>query len=158
MDERTADPRETLVACRQHLVRALALLDKFEAQTATGDLVDRVADAAFGAREAVLHARRMLDLVDPQTRVMTAFYELYEAAGWNHPSEVLERPRPSYHLLLRMCEIYVGNARGAERRRLEAMRDKLARAVRIIDDAREQRRKRRQRQAGKPGQRRGTKR
>ena len=91
-----------------------------------------------------------VDFLDPETRIMTAFYELQETADWYHPTEVLDRPRPSCSLLLAICEIYLGTARGAERERLESVRSKLARAVRFAEAAREQRRKDRERGAGKP--------
>lgn len=65
--------------------------------------------------------------------------------AWQHPTQVLDRPRPDFELLLTWCQSRRRQRRGSELERLAAIEAKLERAVRIEAIAR----RRRQRMQGK---------
>lgn len=101
----------------------------------------------------VLHAEIQLDLLLAE-----------DPAAWSHPVQVLERPRAPYDALLKACEQRLTEplAEESTTERLDSVRQKLARAVRIATTAkrrrnqkalqqqREERRRQRLRAQGEP--------
>jgi len=67
--------------------------------------------------------------------------QLIEAEGWSHPVQVLERPRSDFRALLAACRQRLREARGGEHNRLSEVRQRLERAVRIAESARDRRRR-----------------
>ncbi len=61
---------------------------------------------------------------------------------WTHPSHVLEKPIPDAAELLGACRLRMEEAGDDESERLAGVEEKLERAVRIEDKARERRKKR----------------
>jgi hypothetical protein len=107
--------------------------------------------------------RRALDLL-PLSRELIEVSDHGEAAlleicvdrlllssSWEHPTQVLERPRPDFTKLLGACEARLKRSRKPERAAIEAMTAKVERAVRIQKSAAERRqRMQRGRQRRKP--------
>jgi hypothetical protein len=65
---------------------------------------------------------------------------------WQHPSQVLERPRPEYRELVPVCEKRQDEAGDDERGRVDEVTRKVAKAARISEEARRNRERRRGRQ------------
>jgi hypothetical protein len=66
--------------------------------------------------------------------------ELLDATfEWQHPSQVLERPRPEYRDLVPVCETRHREATGSERGHVHAVMQKVATAARIAEEARRNR-------------------
>ena len=80
----------------------------------------------------------------PAVRVEIQIDRLLELdpAQWTHPSQALVRPIAGASELLEACRLRMESAGEEELGRLEAVEEKLARAVRIEDKARERREKR----------------
>ena len=65
--------------------------------------------------------------------------QLLEHSNWEHPTEVLDRPRPDLGKLLAACQTRLKRSRGKKRAQVEAMVAKVERAVRIAEIARKRR-------------------
>jgi len=80
----------------------------------------------------------------PAVRIETQLNRLLELdpALWTHPSHVLERPHSDVAELLGASRIRMESAGEEEKARLVGVEEKLERAVRIEDRARERRAKR----------------
>ncbi|MEE8526499.1 MAG: hypothetical protein V3T72_21400 [Thermoanaerobaculia bacterium] len=59
--------------------------------------------------------------------------------NWEHPTQVLERPRPDFEKLLAACAVRRKSAGGAEGDHLARVEAKVERAVRIAESARQRR-------------------
>jgi hypothetical protein len=59
--------------------------------------------------------------------------------AWEHPTQVLERPRPDFGKMLASCGIRRQSAGGAEADHLAKVEAKLERAVKIAESARQRR-------------------
>ena len=59
--------------------------------------------------------------------------------SWEHPTQILERPRPNFEQLLEACVARRKAARGARLQLLERVEAKVARAARIAASARSRR-------------------
>ena len=66
---------------------------------------------------------------------------LVDAKGehWQHPTQILDRPRANFESLLRACIERRQRARGKKRRHLMEVEEKLERATRIAESARRRR-------------------
>lgn len=73
-----------------------------------------------------------------------------DVEAWEHPSQILEWPRPDFARLLASCVERRKRARGARREHVSRVEAKLERAVRIADSA-ERRLARRRRRRKKTG-------
>jgi len=77
--------------------------------------------------------------------------QLLQSPDWEHPTQVLERPRPDFKKLLETCEARLERSGEQGRAEAEAMTAKVERAVRIEASADERRqRMRRGRRRRKP--------
>lgn len=135
-------------ACRHSLLYAGRLLD-FLAFNVPGlvPTVDRVQLALDDIFDELLALPASFPESLGRDRAWTradlerAVDQLVDATGWEHPSQVLERPRPGYRTLLALCEVRLEDPEAPGRSRLAEVCDKLARTVRIADEAKERRRK-----------------
>ncbi len=84
-----------------------------------------VAAADLGAEAAIEHALDLLVAAD--------------VSRWRHPAQVLRSPRPDFRRLLAGCEARLEEAGGETRERLEGVREKLERAAKIEEKARQRR-------------------
>ncbi|MEE8524160.1 MAG: hypothetical protein V3T72_09540 [Thermoanaerobaculia bacterium] len=84
-----------------------------------------------------------------------ALDELLRHEDWQHPTQVLDRPRPEPKALLALCEARLEGAEEPERTRLQDTRHKLERAARIDAEARHNRERlrRREQRLGSGGRR-----
>ena len=64
-----------------------------------------------------------------------------DPASWRWPTQILRRPCPQFRWLLDSCVDRLKSASGASRRRLQGVREKLERAVRIEESARRRRKR-----------------
>ena len=71
--------------------------------------------------------------------------KLLQSSDWQHPTQVLERPRPDFEKLLAACRARRKRLRGRRRVEIEAMIEKVERAVRIEAAARQRRQRQRRR-------------
>ena len=130
--------RETLEAARaglQEIQRLLRLAER------------SLLEAHPGAAQDMIQAQG--DISQAVRRMSTVLLELHldrliSLDGWEHPSQVLERPRPDLEALLAACEDRIRKRpryRGPteENHRLERVRSKLERAQRIANSARQRR-------------------
>jgi hypothetical protein len=141
LDHATRDVWDT---CRHSLVFAGRLLDFLAFNVP--EIVPAI-DRAQLALDTVFDALHALPESFPdslsQDRAWTrsdlerALDQLVESAGWEHPSQALERPRPDYRTLLALCEVRLEDPEVPGRDRVVDVRDKLERSVRIADEARE---------------------
>ncbi len=69
---------------------------------------------------------------------------LLEHSNWEHPTQVLEQPRPDFGKLLKICQARLRRSRGDNRGQVAAVTAKVERAARIADSARERRRRMRE--------------
>ena len=113
------------------------------------DLLSQRESATGAARIGEMLDTIRCRLVDefPALAAEKALEVLVEADGWEHPAPVIGRASCDWVLLLRVCEERLAEASGGERARLEEVRRKLVRALRIDEGAREQRRKLREKKA-----------
>jgi hypothetical protein len=145
LDHVTRDVWDT---CRQSLIFA-------------GRLLDFLAFNVPGAVAAVDRAQLALDAVFDEIHALPASFPdslgrerawtraaldraldlLVEAAEWEHPSQVLDRPHPGFRILLAVCKERLEDSEATGRDRLAEIRGKLERAVRIADEAKERREK-----------------
>ncbi|MEE8524056.1 MAG: hypothetical protein V3T72_09000 [Thermoanaerobaculia bacterium] len=145
LDHVTRDVWDT---CRHSLVFAGRLLD-FLAFNVPGispalDRVQLALDAVFDELHSLPESfpeslRR--DRAWTRADLERALDQLVDTAGWEHPSQALDRPRPGYRTLLALCEARLEDPEAPGRDRLVEVRDKLARSVRIADEAKERRQK-----------------
>jgi len=143
LDQVTKDVWET---CRQSLLFAGRLLD-FLAFNVPG--IGAAVDRAQLALDAVFDEIQNLPQSFPDNlereRAWTrgaldrALDQLVEFAEWEHPSQVFDRPHPGFRILLVLCKERLADSEAPGRDRLAEVRDKLERAVRIADEARERR-------------------
>ncbi len=103
-------------------------------------LVDRHGQVLAGLLARLLEASGK----SPAVRIQIQIDRLLEVdpSLWTHPSHVLDRPFADAAELLEACRVRMEEAGDEERGRLVGVEEKLARAVRIEDKARERRRKR----------------
>jgi hypothetical protein len=140
--------RDVWDGCRQSLLFAGRLLD-FLAFNVPG--IGASVDRAQLALDAVFEEIHALPGSFPDSlgreRAWTraaldrALDRLVEVAEWEHPSQVLERPHPGYRILLALCKERLEDPEATGRDRLAEVRDRLERAVRIADEARQRREK-----------------
>jgi hypothetical protein len=131
------DAEQTVSLCRDGLICVSSLLASL-LQAGSGP---RHQETLTSVRELVDGARRELDVLveEIDSLLSAALDQLVQADGWEHPGQVLERPRPDFKVLLKFCELRLDRAPESERPRLEDTRDKLARTVRIANEARHSR-------------------
>jgi hypothetical protein len=72
-------------------------------------------------------------------RVELCVDQLLEHDGWEHPNQVLDRPRPPLDKLLAACQARSERTGEDERRHVEAVSGRVERAVRIAEAARKKR-------------------
>ena len=65
--------------------------------------------------------------------------ELLRSSTWEHPTQILDRPRPELEALLRACQARRKRARGQRRAEIDEAIFKVDRAVRIESSARKRR-------------------
>jgi hypothetical protein len=150
MDQKALPPtldhvtRDAWDLCRHSLVFAGRLLD-FLAFNVPGitPAIDRTQlslDAVFDELHALPESfpdSLSRDRAWTRADLDRALDQLVETAGWEHPSQVLDRPRPGYRTLLALCEVRIEDSEAPSRDRLTEVRDKLERSVRIADEARQ---------------------
>lgn len=129
--------RESLEASRASLLHISNLLQ-------TAEDCFAIYNADLAGRTAL--ARSVVDKaqwVVAKTILELQLDRLVESESWEHPIQVLERPRPSLEDLIRVCDerIERSAAEGA-RARLVVVREKIERALRIADSARRRRNRR----------------
>ena len=132
--------RETLEAARAGLVEIQQLL-----QLAERNLHEAHPRAVHDTTQA------QGDIAQAVRRMSKVLLELHldrlvAQDGWEHPSQVLERPRPELDALLAACEQRIRHKPRSlppeHARRLELVRTKLERAQRISQRARQRRMRR----------------
>ena len=101
------------------------------------------APGAMRVRQAVDALCRGLVYEFPVLSAEQALDELLAADGWTHPTQALETPIRDWELLLQVCDERLGAATGAERTRLDKVRGKLERALRLAEEAERTRYRRR---------------
>ncbi len=116
--------QEWRVATLADLARLLRLVDGEAEQVEAAGWV-LVAAADLGGEAQVAHGLDLLIEAD--------------ASRWRHPAQVLRPPRPELGRLLAGCEARLEEAEGEARKRLEGVREKLERAVRLEERARRRR-------------------
>jgi hypothetical protein len=134
--------RETLEASRGSLAHILELLEI--AERSLNPCRPAAADQTAVVRSEVERVLWML------SRLVLELHldRLLEVNGWEHPTQVLERPRPEIEELLSVCQGRIENTlEPLHERRLLAVREKLERAQRIAVNARKRRGRR---QASEP--------
>jgi len=136
--------RETLEASRGSLAHILELLEL--AERSLNPCRPAVANQTAVVRSEVERVLRML------SRLVLELHldRLLEVDGWEHPTQVLERPRPDLEELLTVCQGRIESTLDPLRvPRLLAVREKLERAQRIAVNARRRRQRRQPSDAGK---------
>jgi hypothetical protein len=129
--------RETLEAARAGLMEIQHLLRLAERSLAEAN-PRAVQDTTQAQGDIAQAVRRMSNVL-----LELHLDRLVAVEGWEHPSQVLERPRPELDALLTACEQRIRKKpRGLppeQTRRLELVRNKLERAQRIAKSARQRR-------------------
>ncbi len=138
---------DTWDASRQSLLYAGRLLDFLAfTEPKAGPCVDRAQmalDAVFDELHGLppsIPRQTPSHLVWRRKDIGRALNLLVEAAEWEHPSQVLGRPRPSDRELLSLCNLLLEEAEPEQKERLTEVHRKLERTVRIAAEARERRR------------------
>lgn len=129
--------RETLEASRGSLAHILELLEL--AERSLKPCRPAAADQTAVVRSEVEGVLWML------SRLVLELHldRLLDVDGWEHPTQVLERPRPDLEELLAVCQGRIDNTlEPAREHRLLAVREKLERAQRIAMNARKRRSRR----------------
>ncbi len=130
--------RESLEASRASLLHIASLLQ-------TAEDCFAIYNADLAGRTAL--ARSVVDKaqwVVTKTLLELQLDRLVETDSWEHPIQVLERPRPSLADLLRVCDERIERSEAeGKRARLIVVREKIDRALRIADSARRRRTRRR---------------
>lgn len=131
------DSVEVFLTCRRSLLAAaadaLAAVERLPRDSGDVDPVDR--RVAEGLLETLSRLVALLDVHMPDLALARL---LAAAPGWEHPAEILERPRPSYRLLARLAAERLAEADPAPRR-LRVTLERLERAARIEEAARRRR-------------------
>lgn len=137
----------TLRVCRRDLRRIAELLEDLD----LGAMPSEAAEPALAAAGLVAQSRDLLSHALMALDVDGALDRLISVSRWEHPAEVLDRPRPSYGALLQACDERLPGAEGDRRERLEEARFKIARARRVEEAARRRRRQARRERRRKNG-------
>ena len=124
--------RETLEASRGSLSYILELLEMAERglRVSRLEMADRTAQVRKEVEGVVWRISEIL--------LELQLDRLLEVDGWEHPTQVLERPRPSLEDLLEICEERLLREPSGNPRLLH-VREKLERAQKIAARARERR-------------------
>lgn len=153
LDRRAPDLK---APCRWLLVGAdlaAIILPEYSRQPEVEDLTQLIRLLKKEAPDLVSVGRWMVAASEQSaaTLVELQLDQLIEAKSedWSHPIQILERPRAELPAMLRACRLRMLSAQGERRKRLDEVRDKLERAVRIANSAERRRadveRKKRQR-------------
>lgn len=128
-----------LLRCARRRDAFLASLAEFEEEIA--ESLFNEALFRFRRRRQELKAAQQTQRQKTAEQVEQQLDQLVAANRWAHPVQVLERPRADLAALLRACHLRRIGAEGEGRRLLEVVEEKLERAVRIAEAARQRRKK-----------------
>lgn len=136
VDHLAAEAPDLVGACRWLACgpsMAPLILGQDAAQPSDGELARLAASIETGPPEAAAAGRALLATHGARASEVTIALSHLIAAGeeWSHPTQILGRPCVDFNLLHTACLERIEAAVGHRRRRLEGVRDKLERAVRL---------------------------